>query len=132
MNKASKITINGKQYPIKFGYGATRLLGKYWGLPGFMDVVNTVSGIVPKTEDGDPQLLFENLDKMADVVFAGISNASKQEVDIDTDDIIDALFEDMEQLALVFQLFAESMPKAQETPQPKKSTGKGKPRTAAK
>lgn len=108
----TKITINGVQFPVKFGYGAIRLLAGIWELPGFVQVVDTVGKLVP-ADGKEMDMGIETMDRIADIVWAGMANASPDaEVESNKDVIIDAIFADMTILTAVFGKFMESMPKA--------------------
>lgn len=117
-----KIKIGENFYQVKYGYGALKLLGSMWKLPGFTEVAEKVAGLIPKDGDTAEILKFENLDLMADIIWAGISNADTDgKVDyIDSDVIVDAIFQDMEILKDVFELFMASMPKAKQPVEPPK------------
>lgn len=149
MNKAFKITVEGKEYPIKFGYGATVLLGELWSLPGMLDVFQKALGILgldgeaAKNTDVDKLdstaiaaniLKFKNLEIMIDVVSIGVQYASPDlELPFTRNDLSDSVVMDIENSSAIFMSFINTMPRPKDkTPQPKKSTGKGKPRTAAK
>lgn len=101
-----KLKVNNKNYSIKFGYGAIKLLCKKWG-------VKTMSGLDPHLkklnfkEGEEPG--FEQLDLLGDLVAAGIVNANKKAV-IDRDDVVTALMQDLNKMAPIIELFAESMP----------------------
>ncbi|MEO0573209.1 MAG: hypothetical protein AAF039_15995 [Bacteroidota bacterium] len=108
------ITINGIDYPVKFGYGAIRLLGDIWQLNGFIEVVEKVSGLIP--EKGDMELSFETLDCVGDIIWAGIANAAKEDEaeKVSRSDAVDAFFNDVESVKQIFELFMTSMPKGKD------------------
>lgn len=114
MNKAVKIEVNGVSYPIKFGYGAIRLLGGQWNMKGFQPVVNKVAGLIPEGEDID--LSFEMLDTIGDLIWAGIINAAKEgeAENVLREDVVDAFFNDLGGIKEIFELFMVSMPKAKD------------------
>jgi len=124
--KVTKIKVNNVSYPVKFGYGAIRLLGGIWGMNGFVPVVEKVGGMIP--EGKDFELSFDNLDTIGDIIWAGIVNAAKEdETDaIDRTDTVDAFFADMSSIAQIFELFMQSMPKGNQ------KEGKPKPRKSGK
>lgn len=118
--KKVTIKVNGVPYPVKFGYGAIRLLGSIWKLNGFVEVVEKVGSLVPSGKGKNFDLSFENLDCIGDIIWAGITNASNNEVDVQREEAVDAFFQDMESLATVFELFMESMPSQKEPVEPPK------------
>lgn len=120
--KQITINIDGKKYPVKYGYGAIRLLGDMWGLKGYAEVVEKVGGLVPEGDDTAVMLKFENLELLADVILAGISNAENwdRHNEIERDTVINAFFDDMDMLKDVFELFMASMPRAKEPVEPPK------------
>lgn len=122
--KTIKIKIEDESYPIKFGYGSLRLLGEYWGVKGFQEVGEKVNSLIPKTDGED--ISFEMMSGIGAIVKAGITNAAKEDVAVSVDEIVDALFENMSVITTVFELFVESMPKAEE------KRGKSKPKPKRK
>ena len=102
----TSITIEGKDYPIKFGYGAFKRLGLLWEQEGTQGVVGVIKDSLGDMGT-DPK--FEALEKLADLVNAGIDNAGGGV--IDKDDILNELvFKDVEKLHTVVNAFLESMP----------------------
>jgi hypothetical protein len=102
----TSITIEGKDYPIKFGYGAFKRLGLLWEQEGTQGVVGVIKDSLGDMGT-DPK--FEALEKLADLVNAGIDNAGGGV--IDKDDILNELvFKDIDKLHTVVNAFLESMP----------------------
>jgi hypothetical protein len=126
--KQINIHIDDKTYPIRFGYGAIRLLGEAWNLKGYAQVIEKVGGLVPQDGETADMLHFDTLESLAEVIHAGIANAGDydQGLDIDRKNIIDAFFEDMDILVKVFELFMASMPQQKRPVEPpkKKRTAK--------
>lgn len=135
MAKRTTITIGKTAYPLQFGYGAIKLLGQVWGLPGYAEVLTKVGTLVPTDGDTANMLHFDVLESIADVVWAGVANASDEDegVDLPRDVIVDWIFEDMSRLTEVFALFQQSMPQAKGQPEPvKKNASRAKAKAAAK
>ncbi|HET8885236.1 MAG TPA: hypothetical protein VFM70_02680 [Salinimicrobium sp.] len=109
------IEIAGTSFPLKFGFGAFKLLGNAWDCKGIQSVINEFQKIIPTGKE--PDVTFEAADKLADVAFAGISNAGVKELP-DSDECIEALLfgGQLEPLMIAFQ---ESLP--QGNPQPVKT-----------
>ena len=124
-----KITIAGTAYPLKFGFGAFRILGEKWNCKGVQGVINEFQNLFPQEKEQEVDITFEASDKLADVAFAGISNACAEELP-DVDDCINALlFEG--QLQVVMNAFTKSLPK-QGNPMPVKKTRQTKTTKAKK
>ena len=120
MNK--EIKIQGEKYPIKFGYGAFRILGNKWKCSGVQAVAKQFQNIFP--EGGSDDIEFEQGDMIGDLVLAGMENAGVDSTP-EKDDIINEVLFDSDKLNVVMQAFADSFPKPG-NPQPRKKTGKGK------
>lgn len=100
------INIAGKNYPLKFGYGAFRTLGLYWKQKGIQGVIKVFEATF-KDMGEDPD--FDALEKISDLVNAGISNAGGDH--INSDDVLDELvFNDSGKLQLVVNAFMRSIP----------------------
>lgn len=149
MDKKLIIQVNGKPYPVKYGYGAIRMLGESWNLSGLTEVYLHVLKILAVT-DKDPEkvdldtvneedlgksiLQFENLEIIKEVAFVGVQYASKgEDLEVDSDDVMDSLLADMSLLSEVFQAFIKSMPQGKEDKKPNSGTAKKQdPATAKK
>lgn len=130
MSKRLSVTVNGVAYPVKFGYGATCLLGEKWGLPGFTDVfMKAISIYGFSEEDAKDQDLdkideerlaqtvtrFENIEIMGDVCEAGIRYAAHPEdPDLVRNDLMDALTIDFALTGEIFGAFMATMPRPKE------------------
>ncbi len=124
--KKIEIKIGTETYPVKFGFGAFQVMGAEWSLTGIDDVINKVATLVP-TEGAEVAIMkFEVLNDIATVVSAGILNAGGGIVE--NSDIVDAMFDDMNILKQVFELFLASIPKPKESVKPdaRKAVGKKK------
>lgn len=126
--KQIKIKIGDVAYPVKFGFGALRTMGGFWGLNGMDEVIQKVSSLVPQDGTEAAMMQFSVLEGLADVVLAGIYNASAETPEIATGDIVDAFMADADILKNVFELFMASMPKQKYDvdPSTRKTSGKQK------
>lgn len=100
------IVIDGIKYPLKYGYGAISLLGKYWDLDGYEAVINKLATVIPEGEE--IQLKFNVLEVIGDLIHAGIANASGDGVA--HADIVDAVMADPSILTSVFESFRSKLP----------------------
>ena len=110
-----KLTVNEKVYPVKFGFGALRILCKKWN-------ETKVSGLDKHfakldLKEGE-EYSFKQFDLFADLAMAGLERANKKVV-FDADDVLDALLSDTSKLNEFMQLVMDSMPKNNE-PNPEK------------
>ena len=102
----TSITIEGKDYPIKFGYGAFRQLGSFWDIEGIQGVIKMFEKTFSNMGD-DPK--FDALEKIGDVVNAGVINAGGSYMNVD--DILNELvFKDSGKLQIVLDAFMSSLP----------------------
>lgn len=116
MEKGQTITIDGKDYALKFTYGSFRELGQKWKLKGVSDVLKYLSETVGSV--AETGLTFEQEDVIVDLIMAGLENPVLEDYDI----IDSGILLDAAQLEKVFNLFSESfanLGKTPATPQPK-------------
>lgn|SRR5690554_544982 len=102
------IEIDGELYPVKFGYGAFRAMGAMWQCKGINDTIQHLT----KLDGVEGDLTFEQADIIADVVLAGIKCAGVVDVEINRDDIMDAILADPGLMAQVMEDLASSFPTA--------------------
>jgi len=113
-----KITINKKNYAVKFGFGALKILCKKWN-------EKTIGGLdkhFQKLNFGDgkePEL--DQWDLIGDLALSGLEYANK-DISFTSDEIVDVLFAQPDKLTELIELFAASAPK-NEKPDPE-SRGK--------
>ena len=120
MAKKVTIEIEGKKYPIKFGYGAFRFLGRMWNCKGITQVIEKLGDL-----DGmDKDFTFEQADMLADLVLAGVSNASDQGDDLFRDDVMDAILFDPEIMMDVMAELMRSFPQSKPDAKPEKAKKK--------
>jgi hypothetical protein len=118
------IKIEGKTYPIKFGYGAFRIMGKKWGCKGINETMQKLSVL-----DGmGAELTFDQEDVISDMILAGIEFANPEAEVPHQNKVMDALLKDMSVLTNVTNDLVNSLPQQSGNVQPVKSTGKGKPK----
>jgi len=120
------INIAGTSYPLKYGYGAFRLLGEYWNQKGIQGVIKVFN---ESFANMDKEQEFDALNKIGDLVNAGIENAGGET--IERDEILqEVMFKDAEKLQIVMDEFVNSIPGAENGK--KKVSQKKPPRTKAK
>jgi hypothetical protein len=120
------INIAGTSYPLKYGYGAFRLLGEYWNQKGIQGVIKVFN---ESFANMDKEQEFDALNKIGDLVNAGIENAGGET--IERDEILqEVMFKDAEKLQTVMDEFVKSIPGAENGK--KKVSQKKPPRTKAK
>jgi hypothetical protein len=120
------INIAGTSYPLKYGYGAFRLLGEYWNQKGIQGVIKVFN---ESFANMDKEQEFDALNKIGDLVNAGIENAGGET--IERDEILqEVMFKDAEKLQIVMDEFVKSIPGAENGK--KKVSQKKPPRTKAK
>lgn len=118
-----KIKIDGTEYPIKFGYGAFKLLGYKWNCKGVQGVAQKFQEVFP--ENGSEDLEFEQGDKLGDLALAGMETAGVEDLPNRDDLVNELMFVNPSLIEVIMNAFAESFPKSG-NPQPRKKTGKGK------
>ena len=69
------IEIQGSKYPIQFGYGALKILGKKWNAPGIQSTIKKIQEIFPEKE-GD-EMTWEGMEVLSEVIIAGLQNGDK-------------------------------------------------------
>lgn len=116
------IEINSVTYPLKFGYGALKQLGKSWGLNDLQDVFLSLGKL---GDLGKGKLGFESMDMLGDITLAGILSQDPT-VDLDRDQVVQVFLHSPEKMAAIMQEFAASLPKQEPTkkkiPAPKRPT----------
>ena len=100
------INIEGTTYPIKFGYGAFRIMGKKWGCAGINQTMQRLSVLDKMGEE----LTFEQEDVISDMILAGIEFADPEVKPPHQNQIMDALLKDMGVLTAVTNDLVNSLP----------------------
>lgn len=117
------IEIRGTKYPIKFGIGAYRLLGRIWKMESIQAIMNKIQA--PFEKGSEPGSL-EQFDVIGNLTWAGIKNARPKgdtaEIP-EVDDIIDDMMFSHEKMEEVMAAFSANIPQ-QGNPQPRKKPGK--------
>lgn len=112
--------INGKDYAVKFGFKANRILADKWNLTSITQVSKKLfSGFKAKAKS-DPELTFEQYELFAELVIAGIHSLDPK-VKLLKDDVLDVIFQDVGKFQEMMKLYTDSMPKAPKTPEPSKN-----------
>jgi hypothetical protein len=108
------IEIQGKKYPLKYGYGAFRLLGETWECPSVQKVAKKFQEIFPAA--GIEDVSFEQANALGELALAGIQNAlprARWQDLPELDDVVnELLFQDSTKINLVMTAFTESFPKS--------------------
>jgi len=107
------INIDGTEYPIRFGYGAIRMLGATLNAPGYDTTVKRVIDILKQltlAEKEGQGIPFEVTDTLGYLLLAGLDNAAEN--DFEHTALCDFVLKNPESLKKVFELFMEAMPKA--------------------
>ena len=95
--KAEPVVINGKEYPVKYGFAALRK---------FSDVTGTT------LQELDKLAVNMTMTQAIALVYAGLADghrATKQDFNLDLDDVADLMDEDSDAMANVLDVFARSM-----------------------
>tara|TARA_B100000809_G_C14910900_1_gene449782 strand:+ start:29 stop:373 length:345 start_codon:yes stop_codon:yes gene_type:complete len=101
-----KININKKNYTLKFGFGALKILCKKWnektigGLDKHFQKLNFADGKEPELDQWD---------LIGDLALSGLEYANK-EVVFSSDEIVDVLFAQPQKLTELIEAFATSLP----------------------
>lgn len=115
-----KITITGKSYPVKYGYGAIKLMARAWGVKSFEAVgeeINRLATALGTLDKKNKGLELGLLDKLAELVLAGVYNFDKTLIGtLEVDDVVEALLEDITVLPGIFQELTQSLPKGEDKP----------------
>ncbi len=131
-----KITINNTSYPIKFGYGAIRILGIYLKQASYDETVKEVNRmleILATAEKEGKQIPFDISDGLGYVVKAGLEFANPDAEDFDVDELCQAYLLDLEILKTTFEAFMDAMPKPKAPVEPVgKRKAQAKPRVKKK
>lgn len=108
----TSIEIQGKKYPLKYGYGAFRLLGEAWECPSVQKVAKKFQEIFP--ESGIDDVSFEQANALGELTMVGIENAGIKYADLPAiDDVVnELLFMDTTKINVIMTAFTESFPKS--------------------
>lgn len=112
-NNTINIEINGTPYPVKYGYGAIKILGRYLQTDGYDVTVKEVSALLATlaaAEKSGGGIPFSVTDALGYLLKAGLEYADPDN-DLPLDDVTEFVLQNPDTLKPVFELFSESMPK---------------------
>lgn len=107
MNRIT-IKIENTDYPIKFGFGANRILAECWGLKTLGQVGLKLSKTFDFDEKKEPTI--EQFTALGEFVLSGILNVSPDAA-VDADDVADAIMQDVGKMSDIIKLYSDSIPK---------------------
>ena len=110
---AAKIKLGGESYPILFGYGAIRTIGDAWNVKGPQQVFEKFGQLFDGKEEGS----FEQMEAMALLITAGISNAGEEAPALFA--VVDIIMKDPSVMEVVMAEFTKSLPQGNPQPAPK-------------
>ncbi|AGO49134.1 hypothetical protein Phi39:1_gp19 [Cellulophaga phage phi39:1] len=119
MKQQTTINLNGTMYPIKFGYGAIKILAEYLGTDSYDETVREVFDtlkVLSDAEESGNLPPFSISDKLGYITKASLKFCDPQN-DFDLDDVCQAYLSDPELLKIVFEEFVKAMPRPK-TPEP--------------
>lgn len=111
---AAKITLDGTEYPIHFGYGAIRYLGRIWNLNGPQEVFERFGKLFDGKEAAGS---FDQMEAMGWLIIAGISNADQDPPELNA--VVDQVMKDPTLMEVVMTEFQRSLPQGNPQPTPK-------------
>jgi hypothetical protein len=112
-----QITITGTQYPIKFGYGAFRVLGQKWKCKGVIQTFQKVQELFQGMEN----LTFEQEGYIGDLVLAGLQNAAPEATLPIKEDVLSVFIFDPIQQQVIMEAITNAMPSAEGNVNPVKA-----------
>lgn len=133
MQKLS-IEVQGKEYPVKFGYGVSHKLGLHWGVSGILPLFQKALGIMglgdeaakktdidnlDETRIAESILQFDNLELIGDIVMYGTAKGLEtalEDLPFERDALMDSLLEDVTNTVQLYMAFIMTMPRPKETP----------------
>jgi len=109
MSNITTIKVGRKSYKLKFGYGVNRRLADVYSIPSYSGLGEFISnlGFTEKATD----LTFEQLTFLGNLVYAAISYHEGENPELTTDELVDTLLQQPDDLANIMQAFADSFPK---------------------
>lgn len=124
------IDIQGVKYPVKFGYGVLRVLGRKWKCKGINGVYKIIGEIF-----NDEGISFDKESEFVDLLNASAEKAVPGNGDklekIDRDDLIEAMVFKPVNLEIFMEAFQEVTPTDSGNPMPRREVRK-KARAKAK
>lgn len=111
----NKISVNKKQYPLKFGLNTSRRLGRKLGIE-FHEIEQKIQNILKDFKKGKTTL--DGLEFFGEFILQAILEGCRKESipqpDISIDDMID-LFEDGSEIEKAFNSMSESNPESEDS-----------------
>ena len=109
-----ELLINGKSYPIKFGYKALKEEAKLRGFKGTSALLNKIAKSFSEPE----KISFDDEKFLGQLVLCGIKAAGAVKKDLpDIDDVLDAVLMNPQGMETFARAFYKNMPK-QGNPEP--------------
>ena len=105
------IKIDNTEYTIKFGFAANRILAQKWKLKTLGQIGTKLAQVFNFKKGAEPTI--EQFVAMADLVLAGVLSV-QPDAKVTNDDVCNMFFEDVDSMAEIITLYAESMPKPPE------------------
>ena len=102
------IIVQGQEYEVKFGFKANKILTKIWGLKTMGGIGKKLGAELILKPNTEPTM--DQLSLIGDLTLSGIKSLNPK-VKFDSDDVVDALLNDMEKLPQIFELYVNSQPK---------------------
>lgn len=122
-----KLNINENTFEIKFSYKCFRLLAEKWKLDSLVEVLE----VIEKSSQGLENLSFSSLEKISQIVEAGILAGENPEQisQFDSDDFSNFVLHNINVLTEVFEYLGKCMPKQNEAAKlPATKSPKSKPK----
>jgi len=113
-----KITIEKKEYQLKFGYKVYRKVCQHYGektVAGFEKLIKRFG--LNNVKLKDPK--FDSLNFIGNLVLFAIVLDTNEELTIDSDDVVDVLWNNPSLLEQVMEMFQQSLPTQNAAPIPK-------------
>ena len=101
------IEINNTEYPIKFGYGANKILARKWKLKTMGEIGAAVSKRFSFKKNVEPT--FQQWDYIGDLIHSGILYETPT-AKVTPDELVDYLMLKPEKLLEIFNLYSDSIP----------------------
>ena len=114
-----KITIEKKEYQVKFGYKVYRKVCQHYGektVAGFEKLIKRFGLNNVKLKDPS----FDSLTFIGNLVLFAIVLDANEELNIDSDNVVDVLWNNPSLLEQVMEAFQQSLPTQKAAPIPKK------------
>lgn len=110
---ALKLNYNENTFEVKFSYKCFRLLAAMWKLESFQEVLQ----VIEKSSQGLENLAFDSLEKISQLVEAGIlaGDHPEQISQFDSDDFSEFVLHNINVLTDLFEYLGKCMPKQPET-----------------